>query len=272
MKIKKYLLEALLVITCVVMGIVMLSCNANPVETPDDNQFVIPSATATPAPTPEPTATVEPSATPEPTQAPLEFTTGDKSYFSDALFIGDSRTVGLCEYADLGDSTFFCSVGMNSFKIFDEKVDVKGIGTTNLNSLLKSKQFGKVYILLGINELGSDKDIIVEKISAIVDAVKETQPDALIFLQANMHVTAKKNASDKTFNNEKIDALNAGIEALCDDKTIFYIDVNELFDDENGCLKADYSGDGIHVNGKGYAEWGDWFTTKEIIFTKNETN
>ena len=81
MKIKKYLLEALLVITCVVMGIVMLSCNANPVETPDDNQFVIPSATATPAPTPEPTATVEPSATPEPTQAPLEFTTGDKSYF-----------------------------------------------------------------------------------------------------------------------------------------------------------------------------------------------
>lgn len=263
MKIKKYLLEALLVITCVVMGIVMISCNAEPIETPQDSQFEMPEATATPAPTPEPTEA--PTATPEPTEAPLEFTTGGLDYFSDALFIGDSRTVGLCEYADLGDATFFCSVGMNSFKVFDEKVDVKGMGEVTLNTLLNSKQFGKVYILLGINELGSAKEVIVEKISAIVDAVKETQPDAVIFLQANMHVTAKKNASDKTFNNEKINALNADIEALADQKTIFYIDVNELFDDENGCLKSDYSGDGIHVNGKGYAEWGEWFMTKEIV-------
>ena len=28
-----------------------------------------------------------------------------------------------------------------------------------------------------------------------------------------------------------------------------YLDVNVLFDDENGCLKADYSADGAHILG-----------------------
>ena len=46
-----------------------------------------------------PEETAEPTPTPEPT--PLQFTTVDASYFDDALFIGDSRTVGIAEYGSL---------------------------------------------------------------------------------------------------------------------------------------------------------------------------
>ena len=63
-----------------------------------------PAASVTAAPE----ETAAPTPTPEPT--PLQFTTVDASYFDDALFIGDSRTVGIAEYGNLradasGDST-----------------------------------------------------------------------------------------------------------------------------------------------------------------------
>lgn len=54
-----------------------------------------PAASVTAAPE----ETAEPTPTPEPT--PLQFTTVDASYFDDALFIGDSRTVGIAEYGSL---------------------------------------------------------------------------------------------------------------------------------------------------------------------------
>ena len=44
--------------------------------------------------------------------------------FSDALFIGDSRTVGLSEYADLGDADVFATIGLSSFKLFETEVDM----------------------------------------------------------------------------------------------------------------------------------------------------
>ena len=34
--------------------------------------------------------------------------------------------------------------------------------------------------------------------------------------------------------------------------------MNVLFDDENGCLKADYSADGAHILGSYYDDWSAW--------------
>ena len=45
----------------------------------------------------------------------------DAGYFSDAVFIGDSRTVGLHDYGGLNDSTFYATVGMNVYNLWTEK-------------------------------------------------------------------------------------------------------------------------------------------------------
>lgn len=37
-----------------------------------------------------------------------------------------------------------------------------------------------------------------------------------------------------------------------------YIDVNSLFDDENGNLSMAYSTDGAHILGKYYSVWVEW--------------
>jgi hypothetical protein len=41
--------------------------------------------------------------------------------------------------------------------------------------------------------------------------------------------------------------------------------VHELFDDENGNLRADASGDSTHVYAKYDLDWCDWLCTKAIV-------
>ena len=210
-----------------------------------------------------PEETAEPPPTPEPT--PLQFTTVDASYFDDALFIGDSRTVGIAEYGSLKNATYFADVGLNVYVAQTKAIAVKNVGTVTLPQLLSQKTFGKVYIMLGINELGNDLDDITAKFSSLIDTVRAAQPDAIIFVEANLHVGPSRSSTDATFNNPRIDKLNEKLAALADGKTIFYIDINELFDDENGNLRADASGDSTHVYAKYDLDWCDWLCTKAIV-------
>ncbi|MEZ3421067.1 MAG: hypothetical protein K1V95_04005 [Eubacterium sp.] len=57
-----------------------------------------------------------------------------------ALFIGDSRTVGLMEYSGLS-SDFFANVGMSVYNIYEKKVSVPGTGKISLNDLLSRKKY-----------------------------------------------------------------------------------------------------------------------------------
>ena len=148
-----------------------------------------PAASVTAAPE----ESAEPTPTPEPT--PLQFTTVDASYFDDALFIGDSRTVGIAEYGSLKNATYFADVGLNVYVAQTKAIAVKNVGTVTLPQLLSQKTFGKVYIMLGINELGNDLDDITAKFSSLIDTVRAAQPDAIIFVEANLHVGPSRSST-----------------------------------------------------------------------------
>lgn len=178
----------------------------------------------------------------------------DKSYFDDALFIGDSRTVGICEYGELENATFFANVGMSVYNVFSKEVSVPKVGKVKLKDLLSEKKFGKIYIMLGINELGYNMENTVKKYKELVEYIENRQ-NCLIYIQANLHVTEKKSKTDKIFNNTNINLFNNKIKEIANDKNIFYIDINEKFDDTSGNLCADYSQDNIHIYAKYYKEW-----------------
>ena len=78
----------------------------------------------------------------------------DRSYFDDALFVGDSRTLGMSQYGGLDNATFFADVGLTVFNAFDVSLNAGNYGSVTLSQLLSSGNFTKVYLMLGINELG----------------------------------------------------------------------------------------------------------------------
>ncbi len=179
--------------------------------------------------------------------ATYEFEQVDESYFDDALFIGDSRTVGLCDYTDLSEhADFYCETSLTIYKALEE--DFKGKGT--IQEALESKDYGKIYIMVGINELGrGTTEDFMGKYTEVIDTLREWEPEAKIFIQGIMRVSGKKSSEDAIFNNSNINARNNAIATLADNKQIFYIDVNEVVCDEEGNLNSEYTHDQIHLLG-----------------------
>ena len=220
----------------------------------------------TPKDTPEDTSSTETEGSSEASTSKIEtsttedITTQPKSDISmaDALFIGDSRTVGLMEYAGIDGADYFCAVGMSVYNIHEKPVSVPNVGKVTLTELLNSKKYGKIYIMLGINEVGYKFSSTVEKYSELIEFVKGKQSDAIIFIQANLHVTKSRSDSDKVVNNTAINVLNAELAKLADGKSKFYLDANILFDDKTGGLSSDKSNDNTHLYAKYYSEWGKW--------------
>lgn len=195
--------------------------------------------------------------------AEYEFAAVDESYFEDALFIGDSRTVGLLDYTDLPEyADFYCETSLSIYKVMEE--NFKGKGT--VPDALKKNDYGKIYLMVGINELGrGTTEDFMAKYTEVVDTLHEMEPEALIFIQGIMRVSGEKNSSDAIFNNSNINARNNAIATLADNQTIFYIDVNEVVCDEEGNLTADYTFDQIHLLGVYNDLWKQFLMTRGVV-------
>ena len=189
----------------------------------------------------------------------------DKSYLNDALFIGDSRTLGLMEYGGVSQASYFADSGMSVFNLEKTTVPVAGYGKTDIRSLLKQKKFGKIYFMMGINEAGYPWKTLEKKYKETVAMIRDMQPDAQIFLCANLMMTEEKSGQSKAINNKVICKINAMIEKLASKNEMYYIDVNEIFTDKKGNLCETYSNDGVHVLGKYYRDWMDWICTKGVV-------
>ena len=198
---------------------------------------------------------------------PRSFTSVDDDYFSDALFIGDSRMEGLSRYVEPIDSRadFYTKTALTIYDLKDGKSVKTEMGTMSLWSLLDEKQYGKIYLMVGLNEIGTGNPEYFKKAYAeVIDEIREREPDAIIFINGIIHVSAAKSASDPYFNNPKINERNAAIATLADNIDIFYIDVNEALDDAGGNLRAEITFDEVHMKGSCYDPWYKYLITHGV--------
>lgn len=186
----------------------------------------------------------------------------DASYFDDAAFIGDSRIEGLHDYGTFKNrcnADFYYKNGISIWKLLDETMDN---GSTVVYGL-SSKQYNKIYIMCGVNELGNGyASDYQEQYKKVLDKIRELQPSAMIFVMGIMHVSQSYSDGSTVFNNDNIDCRNALVAQYCDGKNIFYLDMNESVCDMNGsipgALKSEYTGDGIHLTAQYYTLWEDY--------------
>ncbi len=199
---------------------------------------------------------------------PRSFTQVDESYFEDALFIGDSRTVGMMEYGGFSDNTvFFAKTSLSIYDLFYEPVSLTMADGTSktLEELLCERSFGKIYIMLGINELGrGTTESFSEEYRSVLERIRELAPDSVLFLQAIMRVGQEKDASDPIFNNTNIQARNEALSQLADSHAIFWLDPNEVVCSPEGYLIPDYTSDQVHLKAQYYQLWKDYLMTRGI--------
>lgn len=219
---------------------------------------------------PVPTATVSPSPTPEPTPTPtpaFDFSqpvphgvSVDMDYFSDALFIGDSRTQGLRLYSGVKGATFYDYTGLSIFGVNNPGlVTVDGQSYSIVEALQKGPQFGKVYIAFGMNELGYyNTENYLATFGKFLDQVKEAQPNAVVYLQNLAPVDEAKCAKygqASCITNARVAVFNELFAQLAREHRVCLVDVYSALSDENDGLPSEATSDGIHFQRPWYETW-----------------
>ena len=194
------------------------------------------------------------------------FTEVPREYFDDALFIGDSRVTGVELYSGWDNLTYYAEGGMTVYSMFQSKTAQVEGQTLTIEEALRKRSFGKIYLEIGINEMGTGTvDSFMEAYEAAVDYLRELQPDAILYVCGIMYVEQSKSESDPIFNNPAIQERNDRIAALADGESIFYLDINEVVTDDTGNLNPDYTWDEVHLLGKYDVIWLEYFSSHGIV-------
>lgn len=239
---------------------------SNQQQTPDPNSFGVQlnSEVAKNSETKKNSETVQ--AKPAVKNTTYQFQKVDQSYFDDALFIGDSRTVGLCDYSGWNNATYYASIGLTVYDLFKKPIVDENGAKITVEQALGEHKFGKIYLMVGINEMGTGTiDSFMQTYQNAVSHLQALQPDAIIFVEGIMYVKQEKSEKDPIFNNPNIKARNDRIAQLADHRKIFYIDVNEVVTDETGNLNPAYTFDEVHLLGKYYSIWTDFLLKHGIV-------
>jgi lysophospholipase L1-like esterase len=99
----------------------------------------------------------------------------------------------------------------------------------------------------------SSAEQTAEGVAAILKLLKEKQPQMKILLLA-IFPRGANNDDEKRQQNE---ATNRMIAKLADDKTVYFLDVNEAFFEPDGTLSKEIMPDLLHPNAAGYHIWSE---------------
>ncbi len=196
------------------------------------------------------------------------FQTVTEDYFSDALFIGDSRTVGMFQSHLLPQAAYYAKTGIGIGDLLTERIVNEGGVMISVTDALQRHSFGKVYIMIGINDIArGDVEWFTEQYKKILATVRQTQPDAVIYIQGNIPMSYRTQDLDGALNNQNLSQRDKASQALADAEHIFYLDISSIYADANGHLASAYTRDGLHVCTDDYPLWVDYLLRHAIVCT-----
>ena len=179
-------------------------------------------------------------------------------YFDDAVFVGDSITSGISLYQIMDNADVLADTGVNFDTIYTKESVRQEDGTRiPIMDALAQKQYAKVYVMLGGNEVGGDsEEFFLARYGSVLDDIKAMQPNAIIYVQSMLPVTRNNNYG---LDNAKIDQFNQALMGLCAEKEVYYLNVAECMKDENGMLPDEASpADGMHFGPDYYSKWFEY--------------
>lgn len=190
----------------------------------------------------------------------------EDTYFDGAVFLGDSRTEGLSLYSGLKTGYFYTAVGATVESVFSKKnFETEGGEKVPLLDAVAEQDCDKIYIMLGINELGWSKvKTFHDQYAKLVDRVREDHPEAKIVLQSIPPVSAKQEAKKTYVNNARIAEYNQVIRTLAEEKECYFLDVAACLTGGDGLLPKDLNFDGIHLNPAGCKVWLNYLRTHSL--------
>jgi lysophospholipase L1-like esterase len=164
------------------------------------------------------------------------------------IFLGNSIT-------DIGE---WSEIWQNS------KVKNRGISgditfgvLARLDEILSSRP-AKLFVMIGVNDIARNipDAVILANYRRMIDRVQAASPKTQLIMQSVLPT----NDEFKPFKNhygkdDRIRAVNNGLQALCADTGVIFVNLYPRFLDASGKLDKQYTNDGLHLTGAGYLLW-----------------
>lgn len=187
----------------------------------------------------------------------------DSAFFDDAVFVGDSISLKLSQYAAssgaLGKAKFLVvgsygvSNAINDHP--DTKLTYQGVKYTDVEQALAATGAKKVFIMLGMNDIGLyGIDKTITNWATLLDLIHSTCPGVTIYIQSMTPVwTGGERGSLK---NSNVDAYNAKLQTFAQSHNCKYIDVAPYMKDSTGGLATVFCSDSyVHLTNEGAQRW-----------------
>lgn len=192
------------------------------------------------------------------------------SFFDQAVFIGDSISLTLESYCGstgaLSKAQFLCAGSMSPTNMLTGQIlpeYPKGSGQKPaIEESVAATGAKLVYIMLGMDNIAYGLEKSTGDYVTILDNIQNRNPEVEILVQGVTPMTKNSKSTSNKLNNDAIDAFNARMLEICQEKGWYYLDVGKRFKDEEGYLKEEYCSDkstmGMHFTYEGAKIWVDY--------------
>lgn len=184
----------------------------------------------------------------------------EDSWFDDSAVIGHSLMEGFEGFAKVDSNIhYFTGTGISAAgAVGYSKFKLPNGGTGTLKTGLGQKDFSKVYIMLGVNEITASKDRLKENMAAVIQLVRDNQPEGIPIYVLELTPTTRKKSENSVFTRENVRRLNEALAELCEEQECYLVDLYSCFADEEGYLPAEISTDGVHLKYTQYRVMADY--------------
>jgi lysophospholipase L1-like esterase len=167
-----------------------------------------------------------------------------KSYYDNAVFLGDSIISGISYYNYVDSSRVFSDGNLTSDK------------ATAYVDQIKAKNPSKVFIMVGLNDLNygtRGADAIYGFISELVSQIQSAVPNANVYVLSLLPVTQTFEAKPNVkITQNGINDVNDKLKELASKPKVGFIDVASAYKDGSGYLNSSFTGNGSNLYNEYY--------------------
>ena len=174
------------------------------------------------------------------------------------IFLGNSITEG-GQWHQLTDNKSRINRGIGGDVTF---------GILNRLDEIISHQPSKIFILIGVNDIGKDFPdvVIINNYKKIIQLLKVKLPSTKVYIQSILPVNPLYPKFPQHYDKgDHVLSVNKLLRELAIAEGVTFINLYPLFLNQAGHLDAKYTTDGLHLNAEGYKVWNEHLKTNGYL-------
>lgn len=195
-----------------------------------------------------------------------------QAYINSIIFVGDSTVANISSTELLSETfgPFQVWSGLDGELALDYNLSTSNIifpetqKEISIPSAAEKKKPDYIVITVGV-ENGvpyCSEEKFKEYYTMLIESVRDSSPSTKIILQSILPVSKAAEKKDPSISNERIDNANRYIASLAEELSVRYLNTASALKGEDGRLDPRFdSGDGITLNGDGFAAMLDYIRT-----------